>query len=135
MALRLALVQPPKMTSTPSSSSSLRAFSAKVGQSLAPSSTIGSIWRPSTPPLALISSIAINVESRTVVSLMDMVPLSECKMPTLIGPSSCALTIGTMPTVNKIIINNQTEVFLKAEIRNIAFPLMNATLQSRKISG
>ena len=37
-----------------------------------------------TPPAALISSIASSVASRTDVSLIAIVPLSECSTPTLI---------------------------------------------------
>ena len=62
------------------------AFSAKVGQSEAPSSITGTICLPSTPPAALISSIASSSASFTETSLIDMVPLSECRMPTLISP-------------------------------------------------
>src|SRR6218665_1677719 len=46
------------MAATLSRSSSLRAFSANTGFSLAPSSTTASILLPSTPPAALISSMA-----------------------------------------------------------------------------
>src|SRR5712691_10015772 len=65
---------------------SFLACSAKVGQSEAPSSMIGSIFLPSTPPLALISSIAISSASLTEVSLIDIVPISEWSTPTLTEP-------------------------------------------------
>ena len=42
----------------PSRSISLRVFCTPVPTSLAESSTSSSIWRPSTPPLALICSTA-----------------------------------------------------------------------------
>lgn len=77
IALRLADVQPPKTVATLSCAMSLVAFSAKVGQSDAPSSTTGSSFLPSTPPAALISSIASSSASLTVTSLMAIVPLSE----------------------------------------------------------
>src|SRR5262249_39258466 len=79
----LADVQPPKTVATLSCLMSFWAFSAKVGQSEAPSSTIGSSLLPSTPPEALISSIAISSAFFTVTSLMAIVPLSECRTPTL----------------------------------------------------
>src|SRR4051794_27641387 len=91
MALRLALVQPPNTTATLSCSISLRAFSAKVGQSLAPSSTIGSIILPPMPPAALISLIAKSSASLTDTSLIAIVPLKECRMPTLmVSPLAAA---------------------------------------------
>lgn len=92
-ALRLADVQQPNVAATRSSLMSLLAFSAKVGQSEAPSSLIGLIFLPSTPPEALISSIASFSESRTVTSLIAMVPESELRSPTLtVSPlvSACA---------------------------------------------
>ena len=82
-ALRLAEVQQPKTAATLSCVISFCAFSAKVGQSEAPSSTTGSSFLPSTPPAALISSIASSSASRTVTSLIAIVPLSECRMPDL----------------------------------------------------
>jgi hypothetical protein len=85
--LRLAEVQPPKTTGTWSWSISFLDFSAKVGQSEAPSSTMYSILyflpSTSTPPAALISSIAIFSVSTRVDSEMAMVPVSECRMPTV----------------------------------------------------
>lgn len=81
--MRPAEVQPPKTEATLSSLISFCAFSAKVGQSDAPSSTTGSICLPSTPPALLTSSMASNSESRTVTALIAMVPLRECRMATL----------------------------------------------------
>ncbi|AFC28024.1 hypothetical protein PM3016_1088 [Paenibacillus mucilaginosus 3016] len=75
--MRLADVQPPKMTTALSFCSSFFVFSAKVGQSEAPSSTMGLSCLPSTPPALLISSIAMSVASRTDTSLMDIVPVRE----------------------------------------------------------
>jgi hypothetical protein len=46
--------------------------------------------RPSTPPLALISSTAIDTTSFKDTSLIAIVPLSECRTPTLIGSLSAA---------------------------------------------
>src|SRR5262245_1032951 len=69
---------------------SSRAFSAKSGQFEAGSTTTGSSLRLSTPPDSLILSIAIRATSFSEVSLIAMVPESECKIPTLIGPVSSA---------------------------------------------
>ena len=85
-ALRLAEVQQPKTTATLSLEISFLDFSAKVGQSEAPSSTIGSSFIFMTPPAALISSIASSVASRTETSEIAIVPLSECRTPTLMVP-------------------------------------------------
>src|SRR5690606_24176478 len=59
------------------------AFSAKVGQSDAPSSITGSSRLPRTPPAALTSSIASSSAFFTVTSLMAIVPLREWRIPTL----------------------------------------------------
>ena len=88
MAFRLALVQPPNTTATSSFWISLRAFSAKVGQSEAPSSMIISNCLPRTPPEALISSMAITLASFTAVSEIDMVPEREWRIPTFMVPDS-----------------------------------------------
>jgi hypothetical protein len=65
-----------------------RAFSANSGQFEAGSTTTGSSLRPSTPPASFSSSMAIRATSFSEVSLMAMVPDSECRMPTLMGPVS-----------------------------------------------
>src|SRR6476469_169371 len=70
------------------------AFSAKVGHSEAPSSTIASICLPKTPPAALISAIASCSASTTLFSLIDIVPLRECKIPTLIVFPAAATATG-----------------------------------------
>ena len=72
---------------------SWRAFSANSGQLEAGSTTTASSLRPMTPPLALISSKVISAVFFSAVSLMAMVPDSECRMPTLIGVLSCAKTL------------------------------------------
>ena len=72
--LRLTEVQQPKTTATLSWSSSCLAFSAKRSQLEAGSTTTGWSLRPSTPPLALISSTAISTTSRSETSLMAIVP-------------------------------------------------------------
>ena len=83
IALRLAEVQPPKTVATLSTVMSCFAFSAKVGQSEAPSCVTTWTCLPSTPPAALTSSIARSSALRTATSLMAIVPLSECRSPTL----------------------------------------------------
>ncbi len=75
--MREALVQPPNVTATLSDEMSFWAFSAKVGQSEAPSSTTGLSCLPITPPAALISSMARSSASRTATSEIAMVPDSE----------------------------------------------------------
>src|SRR5215470_5876245 len=83
IALRLAEVQPPNTAATLSWEISFCAFSANVGQSEAPSSTTGSSFLPSTPPAALTSSMASSSAFLTVTSLIAIVPLNECRIPTL----------------------------------------------------
>src|SRR6266851_6250205 len=89
-ALREAEVQQPITAAHLSLTSSFFAFSAKVGQSLAPSSWMNLILRPSTPPAALICSIASFSASTDPVSLIDMVPVTECRMPTVTSVSVTA---------------------------------------------
>jgi hypothetical protein len=86
--LRDTLVQQPNVTATLSLLISWRAFSAKSGQFDAGSTTTGSSFLPSTPPLALISSIAISTVSFSTVSEIAIVPDNECSTPTLMV--SCA---------------------------------------------
>ena len=88
--MRDTLVQQPKITATLSCVSSCLAFSANSGQLEAGSTTTGSSFLPSTPPLALISSMAISTVSLSTVSEIAIVPDSECSTPTLMV--SCANT-------------------------------------------
>jgi len=78
---------------------SCRAFSANSGQFDAGSTTTGSSFLPRTPPLALISSIPISVTSLRTVSLIAIVPESECKTPTLIVSAANAGTAAAMPAL------------------------------------
>src|SRR5882724_5151868 len=89
-ALRDADVQQPMTDATLSLTRSFFAFSAKVGQSLPPSSWMNLILRPSTPPCALICSMASFSACTEPVSLMAMVPVTECKMPTVTSVSVTA---------------------------------------------
>jgi hypothetical protein len=48
------------------------------------------IWRPSTPPIALICSIARRSAWIEPVSLIAMVPVAECSWPTMTSLSVTA---------------------------------------------
>src|SRR5882672_9369985 len=89
-ALRDAEVQQPMTEATLSLTRSFFAFSAKVGQSLPPSSWMNLILRPSTPPSALICSMASFSACTEPVSLIAIVPVTECKMPTVTSVSVTA---------------------------------------------
>src|SRR4029077_6942863 len=89
-ALREAEVQQPITAAHLSLTRSFFAFSANVGQSEAPSSWMNLILRPSTPPAALICSIASFSASTDPVSLIAIVPVTECKMPTVTSVSVTA---------------------------------------------
>src|SRR5262245_22963847 len=89
-ALRDAEVQQPITDATLSLTRSFFAFSAKVGQSLAPSSWMNLILRPSTPPCALICSMASFSACTKPVSEIAMVPVTECRMPTVTSVSVTA---------------------------------------------
>ena len=84
-------VQQPNTTETLSLVISSRAFSANSGQFEAGSTTTASSFLPSTPPFLFCSSIRKRTVSFSVVSLMAMVPDSECRTPTLMV--SCALAL------------------------------------------
>ena len=88
--LRLTEVQQPNTAATLSFSISSRAFSANSGQFEAGSTTTASSFLPSTPPFLFCSSISISMTSFKVVSLIAMVPESECRMPTLIVSSAAS---------------------------------------------
>src|SRR5271156_5531767 len=89
-ALRDAEVQQPNTAAVLSLTNSFLAFSAKVGQSLPPSSWTNLILRPSTPPEALICSIASFSASTEPVSLIAMVPVTEWRIPTVTSVSVTA---------------------------------------------
>ncbi len=81
-------VQQPNTTETLSFSMSSLAFSANSGQFEAGSTTTASSFLPSTPPFLFCSSISISITSLSVVSLIAIVPDSECRMPILIVSSA-----------------------------------------------
>src|SRR4051794_27536067 len=89
-ALREAEVQQPITAAHLSFTRSFLAFSAKVGQSEAPSSWMYLILRPSTPPAALICSIASFSACTDPVSEIAIVPVTECRMPTVTSLSVTA---------------------------------------------
>ena len=88
--LRDTDVQQPNTTEHLSLEMSSRAFSANSGQFEAGSTTTASSFLPSTPPFLFCSSMSISITSFSVVSLIAIVPDSEWRMPTLIGPFSSA---------------------------------------------
>ena len=90
--LRDTEVQQPNTAATLSLVISSRAFSANSGQFEAGSTTTASSFLPSTPPFLFCSSISISITSFSVVSLIAMVPESECRMPTLMVSWACAGT-------------------------------------------
>src|SRR6201995_4033594 len=92
-ALRDADVQQPMTEAHLSLTSSFLAFSAKVGQSLAPSSWMNLILRPNTPPCAVICSIASFSASTEPVSEIAMVPVTEGRIPTVTSVSVTARTV------------------------------------------
>src|SRR6516164_6429079 len=94
--LRDTEVQQPKTTATLSLTSSSRAFSANSGQFDAGSTTTASTFLPSSPPFLLRSSTIIKTVSLSVVSLIAIVPDSECSTPILIVSSS-ALAAADQP--------------------------------------
>src|ERR1700726_4741279 len=89
-ALRDADVQQPMIAGALSLTRSFLAFSAKVGQSLAPSSWMSLILRPRMPPAALICSMASFSASIEPVSEMAIVPVAECRMPQVTSVSVTA---------------------------------------------
>src|ERR1700722_5270670 len=88
--LRDTEVQQPNTAETLSLLMSSRAFSANSDQFEAGATTPASSLRPSTPPFLFCCSISMSITSLSVVSLIAMVPDSECRMPTLMGSSAKA---------------------------------------------
>src|SRR5271156_4936638 len=89
-ALREAEVQQPMTAAHLSLTSSFFAFSAKVGQSLAPASWINLILRPRAPPCSLFCEMASFSASTQPVSEIAMVPVTEWRMPTVTSVSVTA---------------------------------------------
>ncbi|MNK77592.1 hypothetical protein D3C87_971980 [compost metagenome] len=99
--MREALVQQPNTAATLSLTSSFFDFSAKVGQSEAPSSLMTLILRPRMPPIALIWSMASCSAWMEPVSEMAMVPVDECSWPTVTSVSvTASLVVLTLAVGN-----------------------------------
>src|SRR5271170_3708358 len=94
--LRDTDVQQPNTAATLSLLISSRAFSANSGQLDAGSTTIGSTFLPNSPPFLLSSATCISMRSFRIVSLIAIVPESECKIPILMV-SSAALLCAVLP--------------------------------------
>ena len=88
--LRETEVQQPNTTATLSFCNSSRAFSANSGQFEAGSTTTASSFLPSRPPFWFCSSTSISTVSFSVVSLIAIVPDSECNTPTLMVSAAWA---------------------------------------------
>ena len=63
------------------------------------STTTASTFLPSSPPFLLMSSTIIKTVSLRVVSLMAIVPESECRTPILIVPWVCAVAALAAPAI------------------------------------
>src|SRR5579862_3285576 len=98
--LRDTEVQQPNTAATLSTDKSCFAFSANSGQLEAGSTTTASSLRPITPPFLFCSSISISMTSFNGDSLIAIVPESECRMPTLIGPVSGAVAALARDTIS-----------------------------------
>src|SRR4029077_1674871 len=101
-------VQQPNTTATLSLVINSRAFSANRGQFEAGSTTTASSFLPRTPPFLFCSSIRNRTVSFSVVSLIAMVPDSECSTPTLIG--GCWARAGDAsgaiaPAASRVLVN------------------------------
>src|SRR5438045_9597080 len=86
--LRDTEVQQPNTTATLPLEINSRAFSANSGQFEAGSTTTASSFLARTPPLSYRSSIRNGMVSFRVVSLMDIVPESEWRPPTVLLPAA-----------------------------------------------
>src|ERR1700730_4653784 len=74
---------PPKITSTLSCATSLAALASATASVVAPSSRESSSFRPSRPPLALISSTTILATLALARPMNESPPVSSAIMPTL----------------------------------------------------
>src|SRR5262245_4781704 len=89
--LRDTAVQQPNTDATFSLVIRSRGFAATSGKFAAGSTSPASSFLLSWPPCFICPSISISITSFSVVSLMAMVPESECRMPTLIVSWALAL--------------------------------------------
>src|SRR4051794_38558933 len=131
--LRDTEVQQPNTAATFSLVISSRAFSANSGQFEAGSTTTASSFLPRRPPFLFCSSISISITSFSVVSLIAMVPESECRMPTLIVSWACAEAVETAPNATAAAAASQRRVigrgataWIGVSIYNVLFELTRA---------
>ena len=111
-------VQQPNTTSTFSFSISSRAFSANSGQSEAGSTTTGSSCLPSRPPCLFCSSIRNSMTSFSAVSLMAIVPDSECRMPTLtVSPAWAAPETANRPASRQAVRDFLDKVIFYSKVK------------------
>src|SRR3979490_594941 len=118
-ALRDAEVQQPMIAATLSLTRSFLAFSAKVGQSLAPSSWMNLILRPRMPPASLICAIASFSASMAPVSEMAIVPVAECRMPQVTSVSVTARPVVLIAEVAGACAKDERGSMVKAGIAAI----------------
>ena len=100
--LRDTDVQQPNTAATLSLEISSRAFSANSGQLEAGSTTTASSFLPSRPPFLFCSSMSISMTSFSVVSLIAMVPESECRIPTLMVSWALAGNAAASPKASPV---------------------------------
>src|SRR5215217_9788419 len=115
--LRDTEVQQPNTTATLSLVMSSRAFSANSGQFEAGSTTTASSFLPRSPPFLFCSSTSMSMTSFSVVSLMAIVPESECRTPTLMV--SCADTEERPPATPATAASALTALFMVFVFLNI----------------
>ena len=107
--LRLTEVQQPNTAETLSLEINSRAFSANSGQLEAGSTMTGSNCLPSNPPFLFCSSISMSMASFRVVSLIAIVPDSECRIPTLIVSAAAPATEAvSAPTKTPVCIRRRS---------------------------
>ena len=82
---------PPKMTSTRSCSTSFVASAAATASSVALSSRCSSTWRPSRPPLALMSPMTILATLALASPTNESGPVWSAMTPTLMGSPAWGL--------------------------------------------
>src|SRR4029077_19547430 len=109
----------PMIAATLSLTRSFLAFSAKVGQSLAPSSWMNLILRPRMPPAALICPMASFSASIEPVSEMAIVPVAECRMPQVTSVSVTARPVVLIAEVAGACANDGRGSMVKAGIAAI----------------
>src|SRR4051794_4770837 len=76
---------PPSTTSTSCSSTILDAAAAAASSSVALSSTISSSWRPSSPPVELMSETTMSATFALAMPMKDRAPVRSVITPTLMG--------------------------------------------------